>query len=1222
MKYPERAMKLSKYAAMVSLVRLIQRYEGILPEIYESIQTIWKEAKKISAKLRAKKVGDKEYPIGNPHYFVPICDVEKPLRKKHHAVAFNITALYGNTETKRVYSWREGSIGPLNQLSNIAGARLRFLAMTRYRFPKAQKIKVEHILKTGRKVSKQEWAFGGTRSHLTVPMTHSSLVSMDFVDAIRGYIDDLYTQCCIQSVLPHEFSKYVNLLIFRLRPLLDQFYATGFDKKKRAVRFVKNAETELDRVIELVKGRHGTRMWYPQRVTKGLGFDDDVSLSLIDFISKVSYKDIKESLKQLKTTKKLIDNKDAKRLSKKIVEEAAKLGTRMHERVSWGFDRPPSAKSVILAGDYVTKEKSGYFLTTETPVYSRRGMADYTLFVRKQIGEKIKGQPLTLGLWIPRLVLDLKTKTSVDFGAIGKLVDQPTIKIVDFPIRCRRLTDDEWSEAIRNTPSLSEKKQVDSYAEGLLEEYKSLAREDPEPPSSILKGILLTDGTEFPSKVRRFLSRFIKIIYNQIRADLREMRLKNPAKKIAYPQMLFLPELRWKVKTRLAVVTLPFEIAANESVEKFLPAPFPQPELYHWNPFQNRIADSCHFILYLTADSIQSPGDSAGWVARHWHGLQFAYELAVKREFAKILWLDLAGEFVSELIRPSILRLDYHRSEIHEFHENISFIDLSHRIEGILFDGKPLPSIKDYKRRFENFDLIIVSGIESIRFIAPSDLEYVIDTYMIHIAEATSQLETCILWLGTPSPIATSSKLYKRNQLRPFHFDSPLQSYIDEIVMNIPYPPRKGGSEVPEFDYVRGLVRVTPDTKKGLTLETIGIPPLIGWSRQFLSREAPDEEKKMNAKLRKRPPSTSRWLKSMNVPLFDEKMLVSLFPFTKLWICESESSKIIDRNLEKLGVTKIRLIQSSRTPGYKGVLSRVTFSKKLCTLKRKSKRKGCDLSEVNSKKKYKTSKIELESMDTIPRPPHDSELAFIGLSDIESTRIELERLEDTISYLLEIIDRHNPFRRYSGKFRKVIREARKLSSSAALKVISNYIRSSHYTENIWNRTKWLRDWLDGWNIPSDMRAGLARLQNQDEDFLLYYGNYLILLISTIATQQELTYSDIVYLWEIVRPWVVMQLGAINRTGMKPQSQYDTRVVYEQLKNKIHYSKSAPKSQVLSLMNIRYGFQIDFEKPNPGPYRWYIFEDSPYNDRFVTGCIKLDEDMTFFQVKSKCSSSLR
>jgi hypothetical protein len=59
MKYPERAMKLSKHAAMVSLVRLIQRYDERLPEIYESTQTIWKEARKISAKLRAKKVGER-----------------------------------------------------------------------------------------------------------------------------------------------------------------------------------------------------------------------------------------------------------------------------------------------------------------------------------------------------------------------------------------------------------------------------------------------------------------------------------------------------------------------------------------------------------------------------------------------------------------------------------------------------------------------------------------------------------------------------------------------------------------------------------------------------------------------------------------------------------------------------------------------------------------------------------------------------------------------------------------------------------------------------------------------------------------------------------------------------------------------------------------------------------------------------------------------------------
>lgn len=1204
MKYPERVMKLSKHAAMISLVRLIQRYKETLPEIYESTQTIWKEATKKSAKLST---------AGNPHYFVPICDVEKPLRKNHHAVAFNTTALYGNTEAKRVYSWREGSIGPLNQFSNIAGARLRFLAMTRYLFPKAQKIKVEHIKRNGRKVSKQEWAYGGTRRHPTVPMTHSTLHAMDFIDAIRGYIDELYTQCCIQSVLPHEFSKYVDLLIFRLRPLLDKFYATGFDKKKRAVGFVKKAEAELDCIIEMVKGRHGTRLWYPQRITKGLGLDDDISLSLTDFISKVGDKDIKDALKHLKNTKKLIDNEDAKRLCKKIVEEAAKVGTRMHERISWEFDKPPSARSVILAGDYVAKDKTGYFLTTETPVYSRRGMADYTLFIRKQIAEDVERQPSTSALWSPRLVLDLKTKTSVDFGAIAKLSDKPKIKIADFPIQCRRLTDDEWSEAIRNTPSSSEKKQVDAYAEGLLEEYKSLAREDPEPPSSILKGIILTDGTEFPSKVRRFLSHFIKVIYNQISADLKDIRFKKPGKKIVYPRMLFLPELRWKVKTRLAIVTFPFDIAADDSIETLLPTPTPQAELHHWNPFQNRIVDSGHFILYLTADSIQSPGDSAGWVARHWHGLQFAFETAHDQGCEKVLWLDLAGEFANKSIRPSILRLDYHSREIREFHDRITFIDLSHRIAGMLFNGKPRPSISATKRRLEKYDLVIVSGIEAIRSIAPSELECVIDTFMIHIAEATAKSETCTIWLGTPSPIATSSKLYKRNQLRPFRFDSPLQSYIDEIVMNIPYPPRKGGSKVPEFDYARGLVRIDPDTKKGLNLRTIGIPPLIGWSRQFLSREPLVMEQKMKTKLKKRPPCTSRWLQSLNTPPFDETMLVSLFPFAKLWVQESESSEKDDRNLEKLRVTKTELTTSTRTSSYKGVLSRITFSKDLCKYKKKSKKKKSKkryfkVSEVNTKRKFKTVKNELEPLDAIPRPPHDSELAFTGFFDIDATRLELNRLDAAITYLLENVDQHHPFRRYSSKFRKVIREARKLPSIAALKLVSNYMSNSHYTKEIWRRTKWLRDWLDGWSIPSNMRTELARWQDRDDDFLLYYGNYFVLMLATLASQRELTYNDITSLWDIVRPWVAMQLGAKNRTDMKPRSQYDTTSVFEQLREKYHYIKEASLPDVVSLTNIRYGLQIDFEKLNPGPYRWYIFEDSPFSDRFVTGCIKLEEEM--------------
>jgi transposase len=115
---PERALRHAKYLGMRSLLPLIQRGADVFDKPYRHALRVWN---------RAKEKSDSHRAMGANDYFIPICNVERYLRKDHHDMVFNTTALYGNTEVRRVYSWREGTIGPLNLLENIAGARLRFL---------------------------------------------------------------------------------------------------------------------------------------------------------------------------------------------------------------------------------------------------------------------------------------------------------------------------------------------------------------------------------------------------------------------------------------------------------------------------------------------------------------------------------------------------------------------------------------------------------------------------------------------------------------------------------------------------------------------------------------------------------------------------------------------------------------------------------------------------------------------------------------------------------------------------------------------------------------------------------------------------------------------------------------------------------------------------------------------------------------------------------------
>ncbi|TET07368.1 MAG: hypothetical protein E3J86_13355, partial [Candidatus Thorarchaeota archaeon] len=869
--FPERSIRLAKTAANNTLLHLMKAGMDDLPEIYDGSRILWEEAKAERERLSRE---------GNPDRFVPICDVEKHLRKNFLAFIFNTTALYGNTEVKRIYSWKEGTIGPLNVLLNRAGAQLRFLGMTRYPFPTPNKMSIKRKDKSGKVYFQSDHVYGGTRQRPTTVITHPMLPSLDFVDAIRGHLVDLCRQFFIHSVSISDASKYINLLLFRLRPLLDKFYLAGFDRKRRTVRFTERSLAALESVLAIVKGQHGLTIGYPSRMTENPVDRDYPFLATEELFDKVEDSKIRQVLTKKKDAE-LIGDDDTARFTKKMLTTVSRVGTRIHRRMAWGTTQPFSAKSIMLSGDVLARDKTGYLLAAEVPVNARRGKVDYTLFVRKVPEYMEEDASSVSGLWVPRLVLDLKTKTAFDWGIIAKPQDKTKSYIVDFPVKRRALTDTEWDTIIKNTPDATELKQVESYADVLLQEYRAIARDDLDPPASSLKGIILVDGHDFPSRSRRVLTRFVKAVFEYIRSDISELQSKDPDGKIEYPRTLFEPTFSWSLKMR--IVIFPFTLSPDESVQNFLPQAFPQQSLVELNPFENRKEDLGHFILYLTGDDINSPGDSAGWISQHWNGLQFAYESAKEHGYKSVVWIDLAGQFTDDVIRSAVLRLGFHHNKVRQFCKSISFMDLSVEIERALFSGEKLLSMEAIRTHVKDYDFIIVSGLDSIRQLVPTELEGLVDTLAVHVAEAASRQESCILWFGSPSPLATCSELYKRHQLRPFRYDSPLQPYIDEIILNVPLPPRKGGSEVPRHDHVRGLVSLGPEQERGLDCTTIGTPPLIGWSNQFLTRKPSDKEQELMSKLRTRPPSTSRWLKTHGYPAFKEDWFVELFPFTESW---------------------------------------------------------------------------------------------------------------------------------------------------------------------------------------------------------------------------------------------------------------------------------------------------------------------------------------------------
>ena len=1190
---------------------MIRRGEDDLPETYENSLELWRQAKKKRRQRRTEKTGGGEYLTGNPNYFIPICDVEKYLRKNHLSMVFNTSALYGNIETKRVYSWSEGTIGPMNSLLNIAGARLRYLAMTRYPFPRPTTVMVERTDRNGNTYSRWHFAYGGSTRHPTVIVTHPHLPALDFVDLIRGHLVELCRQCFILSVPSKDAVRYINLLIFRLRPHLDHIYKGAIERRKVMVgtdAFVIKAERELDWVIRMIRGAYGTRAGRPERMTHLIRPTYVDSLDVSELLEDISGSTRQNNFKRL-MKKGLVDDTDAKRFIDHLVNSSAGVGNRAHKRMSWGMVNPSTLRSVMLGGDYVARNKSGYIHAAEVPVLSGRGRADYVLFVRRATSVE-NMRSVTPGVWCPMFVLDLKTKSAYDWGVVGKSKHSDGPVRVDFRLKRRRLTDDEWVQAIGNTPSQPEIKQVNSYADALLQEYLDMAQEDPEPPMIHIRAIVLTDGTEFPSRVRRLLPGFITRIYESVRSDLILIRKKKrTGKRVDYPRSLFELDLTWPVKTRLAVVVFPFQMSPDETPEALLPLPSPLPMPSTLDPFENRTEDSRHFVLYVTAATVSSPGDTAGWVAKYWHGLEYARQVAKERKCERVIWVDLAGEFADATIRRAAFRLDSRQKKVREFHDGIEFIDLSSSIEETLFRGAAVPSVDSLREKVDGHDQVIVSGIDSIRSMTPSDIGGLVDTLVVHLTEATAIPDSTTIWFDAPMPLPTTSGLYKQHQFRPFRFDSPLQTHVDEIVLNLAQPPASGSSEVSRADHARGILRVTPDKSKGLDVSPVGVPPLFGWAKRFRSLRVFASRKTCRGRLGEELGSDLHPPRSVEVPNFTTEMAVELFPFLESWASGEVSShteaSVTDKNIASLKVKRRKLTTRDRTRGYRGLLSRLAFSRELC---KTTGKRTHPISAIDTKKKYWNPKLKLEPLETVPLPPHETDLRFVGYSRTSAEAIELRRLQTVREFLLADKWEYSPCLEFADDFVKMLGDAVKPEQGRRMtEVIQDFFRIHPYSAEVWRRIAWYRDSLNGWPMPSKMRERLTKLCVENKDILLEYGNYLLMLLAVLWEGPYPKQMELQELWDMLRPWVTLQLGTQRLSEALPKPEFDTEAIYEQMTRRMRYYRESRAPGTVPLTNMRYGITVDIDQTGSNGYRWYIFERAPYDSELVAGCVKRPEE---------------
>jgi hypothetical protein len=254
--HPNAILTASIYTGLAALVRLARkRVDKKTRKYLESILEHWSEAR-AEQKQRRESVGNSRLD------FTPIKNAEANLRRFFLKILWHSTRRFGNKEFKRVYSWEEGTVGPLNALLNFLGARLRDLAMTRYPFPDPENFQIR-VYQDGTRLTIQKksvhkyslddaedtyWKAGykGNRKHPTVLLTHPSLPGLDFVDMIRAHGVELVRQCFIHNVPRSDAHRYIRLLIHRLTPFLDYVYTQG---KSGRNYFEPDADKELRNLV-------------------------------------------------------------------------------------------------------------------------------------------------------------------------------------------------------------------------------------------------------------------------------------------------------------------------------------------------------------------------------------------------------------------------------------------------------------------------------------------------------------------------------------------------------------------------------------------------------------------------------------------------------------------------------------------------------------------------------------------------------------------------------------------------------------------------------------------------------------------------------------------------------------------------------------------------------------------------------------------------------------
>ncbi|MDF1541332.1 MAG: hypothetical protein P1Q69_20710, partial [Candidatus Thorarchaeota archaeon] len=458
-----------------------------------------KSTKKIYSRARlrlGKSVAKWEKSIeeGNPDFSL-VAKKENTFRVDELANIWETTALYGNTERKRVKSERDGLVGPVNRFLNISGALLRDHIL--FLLP------LEEPTEIGKKKTKTIWGYESDTVG-KVPVAHGAdLPELDLADMIRSHVREFARKAYISSTDFREFSRYAYLLIRRLTPFIECIYTDGKhgrmrfhrpkNEKERLADDGPCADEILRELVNEIASVYGSKRGRLSRLSRSKSkrastlvksfFEDQIDELLSDDgqLSQdqilVRWKWVADLRELTKGKKPRLRVRDAEYIRTQASTIARWEGTYSHKIITDGFVQPFNLTDLIAGRTTAQNLDSKFAIATEVPIQTDRGKGKADIVLLQHLERESEKTLLK-----PIAVFELKTRTGMNWEILPKKVKSKRIdkktgkqlkKVVgSLRLRKRRLTDREWEAELGCIPTPADSSQLGIYEHGLVSDYK------------------------------------------------------------------------------------------------------------------------------------------------------------------------------------------------------------------------------------------------------------------------------------------------------------------------------------------------------------------------------------------------------------------------------------------------------------------------------------------------------------------------------------------------------------------------------------------------------------------------------------------------------------------------------------------------------------------------------------------------------------------------------